>query len=69
MERSCYLLLEQKEETNSVKEVIYLEAQDISEIKETRKAEEATRLINEGWTLDYREHGQGYSRYVLIKFK
>lgn len=44
-----------------------MEIQDIREVKETRKAEEATRLINEGWVLDYREHGQGYSRYVLIK--
>jgi len=46
-----------------------LEMVDIREVRETRKAEEATRLMNEGWLLDYREHGQGYSRYVLIKVK
>jgi hypothetical protein len=46
-----------------------LEIQDIREVKETRKSEEVNRLINEGWLLDYREHGQGYSRYVLIKVK
>ncbi|MEK4106913.1 hypothetical protein NST28_22705 [Paenibacillus sp. FSL R10-2791] len=46
-----------------------MEIQDICEVKETRKAEEATRLIREGWVLDYREHGQVYSRYVLIKIK
>jgi hypothetical protein len=48
--------------------VLYLEFQDIREVKETRNADEVTRLIREGWVLDYREHGQGYSRYVLIKF-
>ncbi|WP_340394882.1 hypothetical protein [Paenibacillus sp. FSL E2-0177] len=46
-----------------------MEMVDIREVRETRKAEEATRLMNEGWLLDYREHGQGYSRYVLIKVK
>ncbi|MEK5238092.1 hypothetical protein NST99_20570 [Paenibacillus sp. FSL L8-0470] len=46
-----------------------MEIKDIREIKETRKVEEVNQLIAQGWTLDYREHGQGYSRYVLIKIK
>lgn len=41
---------------------------DIKAVKETRDPEEVNNLLNEGWVIDFRQHDQGRSRYVLIKF-
>ncbi|WP_168928835.1 hypothetical protein [Paenibacillus dokdonensis] len=42
--------------------------QEIKAVKETRDPEEANKLLQEGWVLDFREHEPSRSRYVLIKF-
>ncbi|MEK5162022.1 hypothetical protein NYE69_06725 [Paenibacillus sp. FSL R5-0527] len=43
--------------------------QDIKKIHETRDPEEANRLLDEGWQLNYISHEPSRSRYVLVKFE
>lgn len=41
--------------------------QDIKDIRETRDSEEVSRLLQEGWLINFISHESSRSRYVLIK--
>ncbi|MUG45481.1 hypothetical protein [Paenibacillus woosongensis] len=41
--------------------------QDVKAIRETRDPEEATKLLEDGWVINYMNHEPSRSRYVLIK--
>lgn len=43
--------------------------QDIKQVRETKDPEEASKLLAEGWQLNYISHEPSRSRYVLIKFE
>lgn len=43
--------------------------QDIKAIHETRNPEEVTKLLEEGWVINYISHEPSRSRYVLVKFE
>lgn len=42
--------------------------QDIKDIRETRDPDEASRLLKEGWMINFISHEPSRSRYVLVKF-
>ncbi len=42
--------------------------QDIKDVCESRDPEEVSRLLKEGWLINYISHEPSRSRYVLIKF-
>lgn len=43
--------------------------QDIKEVRELRDPLEVSRLLSEGWVMNFISHETSRSRYVLVKFK
>lgn len=43
--------------------------QDIKEVRELHDPIEVSRLLSEGWVMNFISHEPSRSRYVLVKFK